>query len=363
MLRTLISSLIACLLGATKGTPMDTEKPWIIAHRGASGYTIEHTVEAYTLAHQQGADFIEQDVVLTRDGVPVVLHDIYLEVTTDVANRFPGRAREDGHFYAIDFDWDEIRQLEKQPPRDLVSGTIRYPKRYPDHSVRGRVMSLAQSLELIEQLNRETGRQAGIFPELKMPRFHASEGQDIAAVTMEVLEQFAYLDGARHWYLQSFDPQVLKLLREQYGESVRLVQLIGENHWLEAEGVDHEAMRTHEGLDRIADYANAIGPHWPQVLRNVEWIPLEPENEQIDPEWEWDRKVMDSETLVEAAHRRGLKVFTFTLRREGLPRWVGFEALHLKLFEESRVDGVFSDFPDQSKKIRDGWLRRVMKEK
>ena len=85
--------------------------PLVLAHRGASGYLPEHTLEAKAYAYALGADFLEQDVVLTRDHVPIVLHDITLDETTDVAEVFPERAREDGHFYAIDFDWAELQRL------------------------------------------------------------------------------------------------------------------------------------------------------------------------------------------------------------------------------------------------------------
>ena len=90
---------------------MRTPSPIVIAHRGASGYLPEHTLAAKALAHGMGANFIEQDVVLSKDGTAIVLHDIHLDSTTDVAQRFPGRARADGRFYAIDFDIQEIRQL------------------------------------------------------------------------------------------------------------------------------------------------------------------------------------------------------------------------------------------------------------
>ena len=88
-----------------------TTRPIVIAHRGASGYLPEHTLATKALAHAMGANFLEQDVVLSRDGTPIVLHDIHLDSTTDVAQRFGGRARSDGRFYAIDFDLGEIRQL------------------------------------------------------------------------------------------------------------------------------------------------------------------------------------------------------------------------------------------------------------
>ena len=83
-------------------------KPIVIAHRGASAYLPEHTLPCVAAAHTLGADYIEQDIVLSRDGVPMVLHDIYLESTTNVAQRFPKRCRDDGRFYAIDFDLAEL---------------------------------------------------------------------------------------------------------------------------------------------------------------------------------------------------------------------------------------------------------------
>ncbi|MEY3852675.1 MAG: hypothetical protein RI910_1655, partial [Verrucomicrobiota bacterium] len=86
-------------------------RPLIIAHRGASGYLPEHTLAAKALAYGQGADFLEQDVVLSKDGVPVVFHDTHIDTTTDVARKFPGRQRTDGRFYALDFTIAELKQL------------------------------------------------------------------------------------------------------------------------------------------------------------------------------------------------------------------------------------------------------------
>src|SRR5688572_14236575 len=99
------------LWNATEETAMAGERMIVIAHRGASGYLPEHTREAKTLAYGMGADFLEQDVVLTRDDVPIVLHDVHLDTVTNVAAQFPGRARDDERFYAIDFTLAEIRSL------------------------------------------------------------------------------------------------------------------------------------------------------------------------------------------------------------------------------------------------------------
>ena len=100
--------------------------PAVIAHRGACGYLPEHTLQAVELAHQQGADYLEQDVVLTADGIPIVLHDVTLELTTNVASIFEGRQRDDGLFYAIDFTLAEIKQLTAHERTDL-SGNAVFP--------------------------------------------------------------------------------------------------------------------------------------------------------------------------------------------------------------------------------------------
>ena len=91
-------------------TALATDKI-VIAHRGASGYLPEHTLAAKAMAHGMDVDYIEQDVVLTKDGVPVVLHDHYLDTVTDVAKQYPDRKRSDGRYYAIDFTLQEIKSL------------------------------------------------------------------------------------------------------------------------------------------------------------------------------------------------------------------------------------------------------------
>jgi len=106
----------------------------IIAHRGASGYLPEHTLPAKALAYAMGADFLEQDVVATRDDQLVVLHDIYLDRVTNVAERFPGRAREDGRYYARDFDLGEMRTLKVTERLD-AGGLPVYPHRFPPAAV------------------------------------------------------------------------------------------------------------------------------------------------------------------------------------------------------------------------------------
>ena len=120
---------IACLLGLP--ALLFAAKPLVIAHRGASGYLPEHTLESAAYAHALGADYIEQDIVMSRDGTLVVLHDIHLETTTDVAARFPDRKRPDGRFYALDFTWDELRSLRVSERFDPKTGAAVFPRRFP----------------------------------------------------------------------------------------------------------------------------------------------------------------------------------------------------------------------------------------
>lgn len=108
---------------------MVAANPDVIAHRGASGYLPEHTLEAATLAFSQGADYIEQDLVLSRDLVPVVLHDIHLDTVTDVAHKFPYRKRSDGRFYAFDFTLEELKTLKVRERTDLAGNEV-FPNRY-----------------------------------------------------------------------------------------------------------------------------------------------------------------------------------------------------------------------------------------
>ena len=110
---------------------MEGTKPIVIAHRGACGYAPEHTVVAKGLSYAMGADFIEQDIVLTSDDQPIVLHDVHLDRVTDVAQLFPERARADGRYYAIDFLLEEIRQLKVHERVDWSTDKVVYPNRFP----------------------------------------------------------------------------------------------------------------------------------------------------------------------------------------------------------------------------------------
>ena len=134
----------------------------------------EHTLAAKAMAYAQGADYLEQDLVLTRDDRLLVLHDHFLDRVTDVAERFPTRAREDGRFYAIDFDLDEIRSLRVTElfERRLGLAEPVFPDRFPLWTSRFELHTFEEEIEFIQGLNRSTGRRVGLYPEIKVPSYN-----------------------------------------------------------------------------------------------------------------------------------------------------------------------------------------------
>jgi glycerophosphoryl diester phosphodiesterase len=303
----------------------------VIAHRGASGYLPEHTLAAKAVAHAMGADYIEQDVVLSKDGVPVVLHDIQIDTVTDVAQAFPGRARADGRFYAIDFTLDELKSLAVTERGDQA-GRPAFPGRFPRGASSFQIPTLAEEIELIQGLNLSTGREAGIYPEIKAPAWHRAQGQDISAIALGVLADYGYADPDDLVYLQCFDWNETQRIRGELGWRGRLVQLIGENDWREAPGVDYHALRTAAGLAAIAQVAQGIGPSMHHVVPGVDAV---------------GRPIVNN--LVTNAHAQGLTVHPYTFRADALPDYAANleEVLHIFLVDAG-VDGVFTDFPDRA---------------
>lgn len=308
---------------------MAADRPIVIAHRGASGYLPEHTLPAKALAHAMGADYLEQDVVLTRDDVPIVLHDIHLDTVTDVAERFPGRQRDDGRYYAIDFTLAEIKTLRASERFHHKTGRAVYPMRFPLRTSRFEVPTLAEEIEFVQGLNHSTGREAGLYPEIKAPAFHRAQGKDISLIVLETLAHYGYDAAEDKIFVQCFDATETRRLREDLGAKTKLIQLIGENSWKEST-TDFDRLRTDEGLRDVAEYADGIGPALVHVLAG----------------FDADGRPQFTD-LVENAHQRGLVVHPYTARADELPAGVSdFEQL-LQLFVSSaRVDGLFTDFPD-----------------
>lgn len=299
----------------------------VIAHRGASGYLPEHTLEAAAMAHAFNADFIEQDVVLTKDAVPVVLHDIYLDLTTNVRGVFPDRARPDGKWYVIDFTLEEIKMLQVSERRRTVTGPAVFPSRFPVGKADFEIPTLAEEIELIQGLNSSTGRNVGLYPELKKPSFHTQEGYDIGAIVLALLAEYGYQGPDANVFVQCFEPDYTQRLRQELGTTLPLIQLIGG-------GRAYDLLTTGSGLNMIATYANGIGPALSRIIRGSSG------NALVITE------------LVNEAHQRRLVVHPYTFRQDDLPHYVqSFEELVRLLFFDIAVDGGFTDFPDTMKNI------------
>ena len=305
-------------------------RPVIIAHRGASGHLPEHTLPAKALAYAMGADYLEQDVVATRDDRLVVLHDVHLDRVTDVAERFPGRARDDGRFYARDFDLDEILSLRVHEREDGEGNRV-FPGRFPSAGENFRVHTLERELQLVADLNENGARTVGIYPEIKHPAWHAEEGVDITALVLETLRRFGYARPADRAYVQCFDEREVRRMRDELGCELRLVQLIGEDGW-SPEPTDFAAMRTRKGLEKLAATVDGIGPWVRQLYR-----------------YSADKDERYDSGLVRRAHGQGLVVHPYTFRSDALPEGFGsFDALLRYAIDELSVDGLFTDFPDSA---------------
>jgi glycerophosphoryl diester phosphodiesterase len=292
------------------------EQPLVIAHRGASGYAVEHTEAAKVLAHAQGADYIEQDVVLTKDRVFVVTHDTTMDETTDVETVYPDRARADGHWYFADFTWDEVQRLQMHERTRKGNGEQVFANRFPG-SCGQRILRLEDEIRLIQGLDQTTGRRTGLYIELKAPSFHRKEfGESMGQLLLQTLERFDIRDASALCFIQCFEPDELEFLHQKCECRLPLIQLLGRP-------VGDDA------LPKIAEYAVGIGP-------SLELLMVRGDDGQLQ-----------STGLVERARAAGLKIHPYTIRRESQPRWSqSLEETHDVLLNRLRVDGFFTDYPD-----------------
>lgn len=294
-------------------------RPIVIAHRGASGYLPEHTLAGKALALGMGADYLEQDVVATRDHELVVFHDLTLEPMTDVQARYPGRARADGHFYCIDFSLEEIRSLNVVERRAAEGEGSRYPGRFPEAAGRFGIPTLEEEIRFIQGLMRSTGRHVGIYPEIKSPAWHRGQGVDIGPMMLEILARFGYTTANDAIFLQCFEAEELQRLRREHGCRLRLVQLIDSS----------SGNLSAAALARIGGYADAIGPAIGLIYQGM------------------SGSTATLTSLVDDAHAKGLAVHPYTFRKDDLPAGITDFGSLLNLFiAQIGVDGIFTDFPD-----------------
>lgn len=310
-----------------------TATPIVIAHRGASGYLPEHTLAAKALAIGLGADYIEQDVVATRDSQLLVLHDLHLDEITDVARRFPGRQRDDGRHYVVDFDLAELQRL-RVFERRLPNGAVKYPERFPIDAGIFRIATLAEELRLVQGLNKSMRRSVGIYPEIKDPAWHRTHGIDLSRLLLAELATFGYSRRSDAIYVQCFDAAELARLKTELGCDLKLIQLVGAEP-------RYSELLTQTGLRQVATYAHGLGPHHAQLARrDADGSPAVTE-------------------LAEQARALGLHLHPYTFRRDDVPgyartfeEWLEFFIVHV------RVDGLFCDHPDAAVRVRES-VRKV----
>lgn len=329
--------------------PAPTATPIVIAHRGASGERPEHTLAAYDRAIEQGADYIEPDLVVTRDGVLVARHENEIGTTTDVADHpeFADRRttkRIDGQdvtgWFAEDFTLPELRTLrareripQLRPGNALFDGLYQVP-------------TLAEIITLVRAREAETGRRIGLYPELKHPTFLAGEGHDTVALLVEQLHAAGYRDAGEPVFIQNFE--VGPLVRLAGLTRLRLVQLVAaEGGPADLPQVAYAQMLAPDSLARIAAYADGLGADLRLVL-SAEGTPTD---------------------LVARAHAAGLVVHGWTLRRENAflpaalrrgddPAAPGNLAALWRALEQAGIDGVFTDHPADAVSARNAGRSR-----
>lgn len=338
MVRTLAVGALAPLLGAALALPVPAlaqSEPLVIAHRGASGERPEHTLAAYELAIDLGADYIEPDLVVTKDLALVARHENELSGTTDVASReeFEHMRREktiDGQrvagWFAEDFTLAELRTLRvRERVGNIRSANTRYNGLY-------QVPTFAEIVQLLRAKEAETGRSIGLYPELKHPTFLLeADGIDMVDLLLRELQTLGIEPSAKI-FIQSFEVGTLRRLDQR--SDFALVQLIApEGGPVDEPEMRYSEMITAAGLEEVAEYADGIGPWLGHVL--------EPET-------------MQQTSLVADAHAVGLKVHPWTLRKENgfLPTALqggggpAGDGQYLRLWNAalaSGADGFFTD--------------------
>lgn len=355
---------------------LDGKPALIVAHRGASGTLPEHTLEAYKLAIEQGADFIEPDLVATRDGVLVARHEPMLSGTTDVSTRPEFAARKtvkkvDGvdtnDWFAGDFTLAELKTLRAKQA---------FADRDQSHNGKFEIPTLQQVIDLAKAESARTGRTIGIYPETKHPIFHAAIGLPLEDRLLDQLKAAGWTEKSSPVIIQSFETANLKYLRGK--TQLRLVQLV------DADDVDKDGgivlaapfdkpydfavtgdkrtfkdLVTAEGLKEIRTYADGVGPWKPYILAGKQVIGEDGKPKDLNGDGkidEQDRVLITPTNVVKDAHAAGLFVHTWTFRSE--PKrlasdFKGDPAAEYKAFLALGIDGLFSDFPGTAVKARD----------
>lgn len=309
----LAALLVASACAPPTPAPVPADRPVLIAHRGASGHRPEHTLAAYTLAVDMGADFIEPDLVSTRDGVLVARHENEIGGTTDVATKFPERRTSrviDGDtitgWFTEDFTLAELRTLRAKERLAFRS-----------HAYDGQfgIPTFDEVLALADSLGRARGRVVGVYPETKHPTYHRAIGLPLEPKLLASLRARGLDRRDAPVFIQSFEDGNLRALRTE--TRAKLVYLLG------------SGTLSPERLRDIATFADGIGVHQRMIVgADSAAVPT---------------------TLVRDAKAAGLLVHVWTLRSEPVflaPRYGGDPAAEVREMVRLGVDGLFGDFPD-----------------
>lgn len=384
--KVMVLGVVSVLVAACAGTGGERQsvyptlsgaKPAVIGHRGASGYLPEHTLASYRKAIEMGADFIEPDLVVTKDGELVARHEPNITATTDVSTRPEFASRKttrkvDGvaetGWFVTDFTLAELRTLyakQANPVRDQS-----FNKQF-------QIPTFREILELAKAESARTGRTIGVYPETKHPTYHVEAGLPIEPRLLKILAEYGYTSKSSPVIIQSFEVSNLKELRKQTG--VRLVQLI------DGDGVDAHGnvtlvapfdkpydfavgkdkrtfpdMLTPAGLAEIRTYADGIGPWKPYLLSAAHVTGPNGKPKDLNGDGkitDADRVLLQPTPVVRNAHAAGLFVHAFTFRNEKqllVADYNGDPKEEYRRFFQLGVDGLFSDFPDTAAAAREG---------
>jgi glycerophosphoryl diester phosphodiesterase len=382
-----LAALAPAAAAANQPSRGGENNPLVIGHRGAAGYLPDHTLPGYALAIKLGADYVEPDLVSTKDGRLIARHEPNIGGTTDVSTHpeFADRKTTktvDGvpvtDWFASDFTLAEIRTLRAVQP--IADRPQRYNGRY-------RIPTLEQVIALVKRYSHRYHRRIGIYPETKHPTYHKNLGLALERPLVRILDRAGWHKRRSPVFIQSFEQSNLKQLNRM--TNVRLVQLIDANDVNPDGSLDYTApydrpydwtasgdpellartfgyLTTNPGLREVARYADGIGP-WKVYINSTEAADLNGDGVVGDENGdglvnEADRRLIAPTDLVDRAHARGLLVHPYTFRNEQryLASDYGGNPLNEYLhFYELGVDGLFSDFAGTAFAARElFWLDR-----